>query len=100
MTKSKASKPNSNDTEKRKTGSGGARPGAGRKPIEFKTENFFAELPEALITAMNEAGVYNRTAYISTILSKDLTKRNVSAKSKKELAKVIAYYKAKSKIFS
>lgn len=57
---------------KKANGRGGARAGAGRKKKFDETQQISIDAPLALVEAMKNAGIENKTAYIIELISKDL----------------------------
>lgn len=75
-TELKATKPGlKNSKGFKKKGRGGARPGAGRKRIHDDTQQINIDTPTDYIKGMEEVGVFNKTAYINSLIAIDLKRR-------------------------
>jgi len=63
-------------------GRGGARPGSGpKKKILEDTQQISVDMPISLIAGMKDAGIENKTRYITDLIRNDLKKKG--AKNKK-----------------
>jgi hypothetical protein len=68
-----------------KTGHGGARKGAGRKPKENETHTAYTAIDVRLLEGIETIGVSNRTAYINYLIANDLAQK---IKPKKEFVNI------------
>lgn len=86
-TASKATKPALKNTSaaKKKTGRGGARPGAGRKKVkQWESQDVQIEVPTVFIEALAKRGITNKTEYILGLIAEDLRSYEFEAKRLRE----------------
>lgn len=71
----------------RKPGSGGARPGAGRKK-QFDRQQMSIEIPELLMECFRHWDVQNKTGYISYLIAADMLTHKLPVSLKKKVFKL------------
>jgi hypothetical protein len=88
-------KTDSGKIKARKKGSGGARPGSGRKKLKVKNaiQQKPVYLPVAVIKAMEEIGIETQYRYLVYAAITDLLKREIPEKLKENLRKLKLEYK-------
>ena len=74
-------------------GHGGARAGSGRDFKEYKSKIAGFNLPIILLEGVEQAGIDNKTAYVSYLIAKDLMQKATDENVKKEFKEVAAVMK-------
>lgn len=74
-------------------GHGGARPGSGRDPKEYKSKIAGFNLPLRLLEGIEEAKIDNNSAYIGYLLAKDLIQKVTDENARKEFKEIAAAMK-------
>ena len=59
----------------KKQGSGGARPGSGRKAVKYPIQQMLIDTPVLFIEIMEKKGVKNKTGYVVNLMAADLVSK-------------------------